>query len=135
MFNRIGSHDLPIPFPQTHGSAGYDLQASENYRVAFTPVLVKTGFSVKIPKDHVGMICSRSGLALKSFVFVLNAPGIIDSDYEGEIGVILMNLGGEDFLVKIGDRIAQLVVVPCVAMPTLLSRFGRKDGAFGSTGT
>lgn len=134
MFSRIGSHDLPIPYPQTHGSAGYDLQASENYRVAFTPVLVKTGFSVQIPKGHVGMICSRSGLALKSFVFVLNAPGIIDSDYQGEIGVILMNLGGDDFVVKIGDRIAQLVIVPCVAQPTLLSRFGRGDGAFGSTG-
>lgn len=134
MFNRIGSHDLPIPFPQTHGSAGYDLQASENYRIAFSPVLVKCGFSVEIQAGHVGLVCSRSGLALRNSVIVLNAPGIIDSDYQGELGVILMNFGGEDFNVKIGDRIAQLVIVPCVAVPTLLSRFGRGEEGFGSTG-
>lgn len=134
MFKRVGSHDLPEPFPQTHGSAGYDLQASENYRVSFSPVLIKCGFSVDIPKGMVGMVCSRSGLALKHSVIVLNSPGIIDSDYTGELGAILANFGGEDFMVKIGDRIAQLVIVPCHAVPTLQSRFGRGDGGFGSTG-
>lgn len=134
MFNRVGSHDLPEPFPQTHGSAGYDLQASENYRLSYSPVLVKCGFSVEIPKGMVGMVCSRSGLALRNSVIVLNAPGIIDSDYTGELGAILMNFCGEDFAIKIGDRIAQLVIVPCLATPTLLSRFGRGDAGFGSTG-
>lgn len=139
MFNRVGSHDLPIPFPQTHGSAGYDLQAADDYTLharyheMHAPVLVKAGFSVTIPKGMVGMVCSRSGLALKSAVAVLNAPGIIDSDYQGEIGVILMNFGRENFSVKVGDRIAQLVIVPCHAIPTLLSRLGRGEGGFGST--
>lgn len=134
MFTRIGSHDLPVPFPQTHGSAGYDLQASENYRLSYSPVLVKCGFSVEIPNGMVGMVCSRSGLALRNSVIVLNAPGVIDSDYTGELGAILMNFGGKDFVIKTGDRIAQLVIVPCHAIPTLLSRFGRGEGAFGSTG-
>lgn len=94
------------------GDAGADIKADEE--VVIKPggtALVRTGVFLEVPRNHVGLVSSRSGLALNSGVFVLNSPGIIDSGYRGEIGVILYNAGRKAFKVEKGDRIAQLVFV------------------------
>lgn len=101
-----------IPSPQKIGDAGYDLSSDGTYRVERgSRVLVNTGVAVAIPKGYVGLLCSRSGLALNKGIQVLNAPGIIDENYRGELKVLLHNTG-ESCWVDSGDRIAQLVVVP-----------------------
>jgi len=129
-----------LPQPMTEGSSGADLYAAE---VVVVPVrgvqVVNLGFSMAIPEGYEAQIRSRSGLAVKKAVFVLNSPGTIDSDYRGEIGVILYNLGGDPFKVNVGDRIAQMVICP-VIFPDFeevekLSETARGDGGFGSTGT
>lgn len=134
--------DLPPPFRATEGAAGFDLRASK--AVWMDPgqrCLVSTGFIWEIPEGGVGLICPRSGLALKHGVTVLNAPGIIDSDYRGEVKVLLMNFDfGTPFQINVGDRIAQMVVVPIKALLTMahmtsgLRETGRGGGGFGSTG-
>jgi len=100
--------------------------------------LVKTGIAVEIPRGYEAQIRSRSGLALKHGIMVLNSPGTIDSDYRGEIGVILANLGLNAVQIKKGDRIAQMVFAPIVtALFTVvdaLSETDRSEGGFGSTG-
>jgi dUTP pyrophosphatase len=123
----------------TPGSAGCDLKATESVTV---PVggwfAVSTGLYVEIPAGYMGMVCPRSGLAAKFGISVLNAPGIIDSDYRGEIKVLLVNHGPEDYSVKIGDRIAQLIFAPAhqghFAMVNDLTSTARGSGGFGSTG-
>ena len=124
---------------QTDGAAGYDLYASEY--VIIEPhqwQIVSTNVHVAIPKGHVGMLCSRSGLAAKDGVFVLNSPGIIDSDYRGEIKVILANFGRNIFTVTPGDRIAQLVISTLcdgeLEFVPVLDSTVRADGGLGSTG-
>ena len=102
-------------------------------------VLIPSGFAIALPKDHEGQIRPRSGLAFRHGVTVLNTPGTIDADYRGEIKVILINHGQEDFIVERGQRIAQLVIAP-VTQATLtsvqsLDTTGRGIGGFGSTGT
>lgn len=143
-FIRIGSHNRPIPQRATDGSAGYDLcfhSAFDGHEVAIDPgsrLLLPTGFGVELAPLTVGMVCSRSGLANKSGLFVLNAPGIIDSDYRGEIKVILANFGTERAIIKCGERIAQLVVVNCVMTPPfegIAFDTERGSGGFGSTGS
>lgn len=128
----------PAPEQANAGDAGYDLKAI-GPAISIAPggrALVKTGLRVAIPAGHAGLVCSRSGLALKKGVFVLNAPGIIDAGYRGEVGVILANMGDEYFDVNPGDRVAQLVFVR-VEHPALV--FGIADdtergaGGFGST--
>jgi dUTP pyrophosphatase len=137
-FKRL-TPDAIAPTQQTDGAAGFDLHALTD--VTLYPgerSLVKTGIAVQIPKGYVGMVCSRSGLALKHGVFVLNAPGIVDSDYRGDVGVILMNMGGYEYTVLSGDRIAQLVIAPIgksvVMEVSELDDTQRGAGGFGSTG-
>ena len=138
--------DLGFPKFETEGAAGADLRAnfSMEFRskgVSLAPmqrVLIPTGLRFEIPNGLEGQLRPRSGLALKNGLTLLNAPGTIDSDYRGEIKVILFNHGKEDFLINNKDRIAQMVLMPVIKMefeetdnlPDTL----RGDGGFGSTG-
>jgi dUTP pyrophosphatase len=135
----IVADESQIPTYATEGDAGADLRASEDTIVVpGQHVLVKTGVSAAIPTGYVGLVCSRSGLALNNGVFVLNAPGVVDAGYRGEIGVILKNLGLEALEVKAGDRIAQLLIQKVETANFVkvdaLSESSRGDGGFGSTG-
>jgi dUTP pyrophosphatase len=136
--------DLPLPSFATPGSAGLDLRAAIPAELVIGPgerALVPTGFALAIPAGYEGQVRPRSGLALHAGVTVANAPGTIDSDYRGEVGVILVNLGREPFRLRRGERIAQLVVA-AVAQPLLeevaaLEDLGTSDrgpGGFGHTG-
>jgi dUTP pyrophosphatase len=138
---RIGGRGplLELPAYQTAGSAGLDLRADEACTLApGERRLVPTGLAVELPPGHEGQVRPRSGLAVRHGIGMLNAPGTIDEDYRGEVGVILVNLGREKFEVKRGDRIAQLVVAPVarvlVEEAEDLAGSGRGDGGFGSTG-
>ena len=121
------------------GDAGLDLTADKS--VTIDPgahALVGTGLSLELPSGTVGMVCPRSGLAARHGVTVLNAPGIVDENYRGEVGVVLINHGSEPFLVEVGMRIAQLVITPYLAPAVQLvdELQGTTHGAggFGSTG-
>ena len=131
--------DFPLPEYATPASAGVDLRASEG--CVIPPggrALVPTGLRIALPEDYEAQIRPRSGLALRHGVTLPNSPGTIDADYRGEIGVILMNLGQEPFVVEPGDRIAQMVVAPVtrVAWSEVeeLDATERGEGGFGSTG-
>ena len=132
---------LPLPQYQTLGSAGMDLPAAIENTKVISPrerVLIPTGFSLALPSSLEAQIRPRSGLALKNGVTVLNAPGTIDSDYRGEISILLINHGSEPFVIRRGDRIAQMVIAQ-VAQPRLvevknLSKTIRGEGGYGSTG-
>ena len=105
--------DLPLPSRATPGSAGYDLCAAVRDELVIPSgdrALVPTGFRIAIPAGYEGQIRPRSGLALRSGILVPNAPGTIDSDYRGELQIILLNTGEKPFTVRRGDRIAQLVI-------------------------
>lgn len=133
------NHDLPLPEYETGGSAGMDVRASEPATIApGKRQLVGTGFAFAIPEGYEVQVRPRSGLALKKGVSVLNTPGTIDSDYRGEIKVILANLGDEDFVINRGDRIAQIVVAPVqrahMTEVAELDDTARGSGGFGSTG-
>jgi dUTP pyrophosphatase len=134
---------LPLPAYQSAGAAGLDLLAAvpADAPVVLPPggrCLAPTGLTLEIPAGYEAQVRPRSGLALKYGVTVLNAPGTIDSDYRGELGVVLVNHGAAPFAVARGDRIAQLVVAPVVqarfALADDLSETARGDGGFGSTG-
>lgn len=106
--------DLPLPEPATSCSAGVDLRAAVEKSVIIPPgktLMIPAGIKVAIPAGFEWQIRPRSGLALKHGVTVLNSPGTIDSDYRGPVGVILINHGGEPFVVNRGDRVAQAVLV------------------------
>lgn len=127
-----------LPIKQSAGAAGFDLYANETTVVKTGEnCLVKTGFSLELPPGFEAQIRSRSGLALKNKVFVLNSPGTVDEDYRGEVGVILMNLGDNDFPIKKGDRIAQMIIseLPSVILEEVveLTETPRGEGGFGST--
>ena len=129
----------PLPTYQTKGSAGMDICSRMD--VTMKPgdrQLIPTGLLVEIPVGYEIQVRPRSGLAFKSQVTVLNSPGTIDSDYRGEIGVILINHGNKDFVVSGGDRIAQLVLQPVFQMEfeeaEELNETERGTGGFGSTG-
>lgn len=137
----IRRHDLAeVPVYATEGASGADLKAIWYGQVMpGSTLLVLTGLSIELPIGYEAQIRSRSGLALTRSVFVLNSPGTIDRDYQGEIGVILFNAGREIFHVKPGDRIAQLVICPVVQASFALSDAPtretiRGEGGFGSTG-
>lgn len=142
----VGSNEnLPLPTYATEGSAALDLRAclADDEEIVIEPGEVKTigtGFGVNMQDPGLeALVCSRSGHASKKMVFVLNAPGLIDSDYLGEIGVILANFGKEPFVVKQGDRIAQLMFQPVVqvaldVVPQFTTTTARGAGGFGSTG-
>lgn len=139
MLDLVKQPNAVVPKIATNGSAGADLCALDDAIIyPGETKLVKTGINISIPLGYAGFVCSRSGLALKSKVFVLNAPGIIDSDYTGEVGVILHNIGDDRFVVKMGDRIAQLLIVKCEHFlfneVAELKKTNRGEGGFGSTG-
>lgn len=133
--------DAIVPRYQTADAAGMDLHAALDQPMQVAPgavVAVPTGLAMAIPRGWEGQVRPRSGLARKHAVTVANAPGTIDSDYRGECMVLLINLGREPFLIKHGDRVAQLVIAP-VAQAELvevdeLSATERGAGGFGSTG-
>lgn len=133
---------LPLPARATESSAGMDLRAAVGVPVVLAPGerrLIPTGFAVEIPGGFEGQVRPRSGLALEHGLTLLNSPGTIDSDYRGEVCVILCNLGQEPFAVERGLRLAQLVVAPvssCEAVEAgALSDTPRGSGGFGHTGT
>jgi dUTP pyrophosphatase len=131
--------DLPLPAYATEGAAGMDVVAAEDLILApGARHAVATGFAIAIPLGFEVQVRPRSGLALKHGITCLNTPGTIDSDYRGEVKVILANLGSEPFPIKRGDRIAQLV--PALVQRAMLSEVEgldtteRGSGGFGSTG-
>jgi dUTP pyrophosphatase len=130
---------LPLPTALTAGAAGSDLISAEDIDIPPGGVhAVATGIALAIPNGFEGQVRPRSGLALKHAVTVLNAPGTIDSDYRGEVKVILINHGKAPFRIVRGDRIAQLVVAPVVPVHfervNALPDTARGSGGFGSTG-
>ena len=136
--NRRGE-PLPLPRYQTAGAAGLDLCADVGFELPpMGRKLVPTGLALEIPAGYEGQIRPRSGLAAKSGVTVLNAPGTIDSDYRGEVQVCLVNLSSEPFRAARGERIAQLVLAPVMRAELTevesLAPSARGDGGFGSTG-
>lgn len=135
-----GSHH-PLPAYATPQSAGMDLRANLDAPVTLRPLerrLIPTGLRIALPAGFEAQVRPRSGLALKHGVTVLNTPGTIDADYCGEIGVILINLGAEPFVVNDGERIAQLVVArheqPALVEVGELDATERGEGGFGHTG-
>lgn len=133
--------DLPLPSPGSPGSAGLDLRAAVAEDLVLPPggrALVPTGLILEIPPGWEGQVRPRSGLALRHGIGVINAPGTIDSDYRGEVGVILINLGDQPFRLQRGDRIAQLVLAPVERVEweeaDSLEDSQRGPGGFGSTG-
>ena len=137
------ARDLPLPAYESPGAAGMDLRAAvpEDEPLVLRPgdrVLAPTGLSIAVPAGYEAQVRPRSGLAIRSGITCLNTPGTIDSDYRGEVKVILANLGAENFVVRRGDRIAQLVICPVVQATwretSALDETGRGGGGFGSTG-
>jgi dUTP pyrophosphatase len=143
---KIARIDPRVQLPQyeSAGAAGMDLRAFLAADVSIPPLgraRVPTGLRIEIPEGFEGQVRPRSGLAIKFGVTVLNSPGTIDSDYRGDVDIILANLGAEAFVVKNGDRIAQLIIAPVltasdvvVAETGELSVTARGGGGFGSTG-
>ena len=136
------SKEVSLPKYETSGSSGMDLAANIDANINIDPgktAIIPTGLALSIPKGFEVQIRPRSGLAAKQKISVLNTPGTIDSDYRGEIKVILINLGQETFKVEKGLRIAQMVVCPVVQAQLKevddLSETERGKGGFGSTGT
>ena len=133
------SENAKVPEYATTGSAGVDLSSAVSLTIEPGKIaLVKTNISIEMPANIEAQIRSRSGLAIKNGIFVLNAPGTIDSDYRGDVGVILANFGENAFVVNVGDRIAQMVfakvIKPNFSTSTELSETIRGDGGFGHTG-
>jgi dUTP pyrophosphatase len=134
---------LPLPAYETTHAAGMDLRAAvpEGEPLTLRPGdrhAVPTGLSMAIPPGYEGQVRPRSGLAMRNGVTCLNAPGTVDADYRGEVKVILINLGADDFIIRRGDRIAQLLIAP-VAQASwretdALDETARGAGGFGSTG-
>jgi dUTP pyrophosphatase len=137
----INKSDNPLPEYKTTGSAGVDLCAFLNEEVVLKPLerkLIPTGLYLELPQGYEAQVRPRSGLALKSGISVLNSPGTVDSDYRGEVGVILVNLSSQDFTIKNGDRIAQMIVAEYVQVgfeeADTLEETVRGAGGFGHTG-
>ena len=135
------SKNIELPKYETNGSSGMDLSANIEKQIKIEPgktSIIPTGISVSIPKNFEIQIRSRSGLAAKSQISVLNSPGTIDADYRGELKVILINLGNKTFVVESGARIAQMVLCPIVKAKFKevdnLDNTDRNTGGFGSTG-
>lgn len=131
----------PLPRYATTGSAGADLRADLDEPVTLAPLerrLIPTGLRIALPQGYEAQVRPRSGLALKHGITVLNAPGTIDADYRGEIGVVLVNLSRESFTIEPGERIAQLIVAQYVQADFTkvesLDNTERGDGGYGHTG-
>lgn len=135
-------NDLPLPHYATDGSAGMDIYAAVDESITIEPqstVLIPTNIAIELEVGYECQVRSRSGLAIKHGIFALNAPGTIDSDYRGEVKIILSNFGKETFVVSRGDRIAQLVFAKYEKATFVevseLSETKRGAGGFGSTGS
>jgi len=133
--------DIPLPEYQTEDSSGFDVRAAVENELLIAKgkiALVPTNLRMEIPKGFEIQVRPRSGLAAKNGIGVLNSPGTIDADYRGEVKVILFNFGEEDFVVKRGDRIAQLVLAGVIQADLIetenLSKTDRGEGGFGHTG-
>jgi dUTP pyrophosphatase len=136
-----GTNDIPLPRYATEGSAGMDVCAAVQEDVCIKPgetVLIPTGFAIELPQGYEAQVRPRSGLAIQHNIGLLNSPGTIDSDYRGEVKIILTNFSKQDFVVRRGDRIAQMVVnryVKAVWEETeSLEATRRGEGGFGHTG-
>jgi dUTP pyrophosphatase len=136
-----GQEDLGLPTYATPGSAGLDLKAALESPFVLAPgerTMMPTGLKMAVPKGYEGCVRPRSGLAAKHGIGIINAPGTIDSDYRGEVKVLLINLGKEPVTFNRGDRIAQLLIQPVehvtVAASDSLDDTARGDGGFGHTG-
>lgn len=141
LIKRLHSFDLPLPQYMTCGSSGVDLYAAGDGSVTLKPAsiaLIPTGLALAIPQGYEAQIRPRSGLALKHGLTVLNAPGTIDADYRGEIKLIVINLGDKEYIVKRGDRIAQMIFAKVeraqLVVTDCLDDTGRGGGGFGHTG-
>ena len=132
---------LPLPSYESASAAGMDIRAAVDASVKLKPgerMLIPTGLQMSLPHGFEAQIRPRSGLALRNGITMLNSPGTIDADYRGEIKVIAINHGQEEFVVNYGDRIAQMVIAPVVQLPINrvdeLDETDRGEGGFGSTG-
>ncbi len=141
--NRISDNtkDVPLPTYATNGSAGMDIYAAVEQDLVVqegTTILVPTGFSMEIPVGYEAQIRPRSGLALKHNIGLMNSPGTIDSDYRGEVKIVFTNYGRNNFTVKRGDRIAQMIIAKYERVEWIeadqLSETARGSGGFGHTG-
>lgn len=137
----INESNNPLPHYSTEGASGMDLRANIEESIILKPMeikLIKTGIRLEIPMGYEVQVRARSGLALKHGISLVNGIGTIDSDYRGEIGVILINLGQEDFLIENGDRIAQMVVMKYemaeIELVEELGETGRNPKGFGTSG-
>jgi|TARA_Y100001933_G_scaffold59502_2_gene59651 dUTP pyrophosphatase len=138
----INTSGHPLPHYETGASAGMDLRANITEPITLKPLertIVKTGLYIELPVGYEAQVRPRSGLAAKKGITVLNAPGTIDADYRGEVGVILVNLSNEVFTIENGERVAQLVITKHERAEWFeveeLSTTERGTGGFGSTGT
>ncbi len=146
LWDHWADESLPLPSYETAGAAGADLRANfppevreDGYELSpMERCIFPTGFRMEIPPGYEVQIRPRSGLAFRHGVTVANAPGTIDSDYRGPVGVLLVNLGSEPYRIRHGERIAQMVVAPVVRagfeLVGSVSETGRGSGGFGSTG-
>ena len=137
----INKSDHQLPHYETEASAGMDLRANIKKPITLRPLertIVKTGLFIELPIGIEAQVRPRSGLAAKKGITVLNAPGTVDADYRGEIGVILVNLSKDDFIIENGERIAQLVIAKHERAEWIeveaLTETTRGEGGFGSTG-
>ena len=141
--SRVEPHgkNIPLPAYATSGSSGMDIHAAvENEQTikAGETVLIPSGFQIEVPQGYEAQVRPRSGLAIKHSIGIMNSPGTIDSDYRGEVKVIFTNFGKQDFVVRRGDRIAQLVIAPVVRAvweeAKNVDDTARGAGGFGHTG-
>jgi dUTP pyrophosphatase len=137
----LTSTDIPLPMYATSGSSGMDIHAAVEHEttiMAGETVLIPSGFQMEIPNGYEGQVRPRSGLAIKHGIGILNSPGTIDADYRGEVKVILTNFGKKDFIVKRGERIAQLVIAPVIKVvweeSGAVNETERGAGGFGHSG-
>jgi len=142
IYREPGTEDIPLPEYQTEESAGMDLHAAVKEEIVLMPgerKLIPTGIKIALPQGYEAQIRPRSGLAIRYGIGMPNSPGTIDSDYRGEICVILINWGQEPFHIKRGDRIAQMIVAPVSRVKwepvSILPSSNRGLGGFGHTGT
>ena len=133
--------NIKLPVYKTSGSSGMDLMAYTKNKIIIDPgktAIIPTGIAVAIPKNYEIQIRPRSGLAAKKSISVLNTPGTIDADYRGEIKIILINLSKKSFVVRSGDRVAQMILCPVIKAKLKevknLLKTARGKGGFGSTG-
>jgi dUTP pyrophosphatase len=133
--------DIPLPAYATEGSAGMDICAAVEKDVEIQPgetMLIPTGFTIELPQGHEAQVRPRSGLAIKHSIGILNSPGTIDSDYRGEVKIILTNFGKKPYIIQRGDRIAQMIVAKYEHVrwqeASSLTESKRGEGGFGHTG-